>query len=185
MRSSSLLGITALFATSALVAYAGTIDDFVIAGTNNPTLITFSLPANPQNVIPVIGAGGADGGFELTDAISYNGQTAEGDFQFISYFYPGAAGISISSPIVSFIAQDQALYSGPSSNPTFLIGTFEESEYDWANPGDFNKLLYTVTITPEDSTPSSTPEPSTFALLATGIGVVAAARRYHSSSKRR
>jgi hypothetical protein len=179
MRHSRLLGFAALFAASTLIAHADTIDDFVITGTNNPTLITFSLPANPQGVLTSIGAGGSDGGFFISDSVSFNGQTTDGTFQFISdNLFPGTAGVSFSSSLGEFIAQGQVLYSGPSSDPTFLIGTFDESEYDWASPTPFNQLFYTVTITPETSDPSSIPEPSTFALLATGlIGVVGAVRR--------
>ena len=177
MRSACLLGIATILAASSLVAHADTIDDFVITGINNPTLITFSLPANPQNGVVSIGAGGSDGGFVISTPLSFNGQPAEGDIQFISNnLYPGSTGINISSTLGPLVAQGSLLYSGLSSDPTFLIGTFDESEYDWASPDPFDKLLYTVTITPE----AATPEPSTLILLATGLAGIAGSVRRRS-----
>jgi hypothetical protein len=135
----------------------------VITGINNPTLITFSLPANPQGVITNIGAGGSDGGFFISDSVSFNGQTTDGTFQFISN--PSAAAYP--SPPLSENLSPRGRSSPPDLRAIRLSHrNLDESEYDWAGPNPIDELLYRVAITPETSAPSSVPEPSTFALLA-------------------
>ena len=64
------------------------------------------------------------------------------------------------------------MYTGGLSDPTFLAGTYESAELTY-----YTYTNYDGTLTITDAT-TATPEPSTFALLGTGlVGVAGAVRR--------
>lgn len=60
------------------------------------------------------------------------------------------------------------LYTGPETNPTFTLGTFDLTDFD--GPG-----LYTLTISAV--TDAAVPEPATGALLLGGLALLATARK--------
>jgi hypothetical protein len=69
------------------------------------------------------------------------------------------------------ISNSEALFTGSFSDPTFLTGTFDAIYYPFFTAPGFPG---TITIQPLDTT---VPEPSTLAMMATGIlGVIATAR---------
>ena len=144
-----------------LAAHANGIDDFVLTGAGNT--ITFSLPASP-GFINSLGAGGAYGGFFVTDpfSVTVNGQTAPGNIEFYSELAIVPGGFTLSNN--NLTVDGAVLYNGSFTDPTFLTGSFDlRNFYGFGDP-------YLLTITPETST---VPEPSPLLLLLTGgIGLI-------------
>ena len=147
-----ILAPALLFASVA--ARASTIDDFTLqSGT---TTITFSIP------LPASPSANFEGLFTSFEVpIAVNGTAAspsEEDFDnstfdppldlFVSYALAGQTEV---------LREDgQQLYTGSESSPTFDLGPFTFTSGD------------TLTIT-QVATPAITPEPSSIALLGTGL----------------
>jgi hypothetical protein len=149
-------------------AHADTIDDFVLTGGGN--VITFSLPAT-TDTFEITGAGGVDGGFDVSAEGEFNGQPVEIGMQFLSPFLFTGPGISFFGLDNNLEVVGALLYGGPSGDHTFLDGTFKLHSF-FGDP-----VPYVLTITPEVSS-ATTPEPSALALLSTGIlGLIAFASR--------
>ena len=149
-----------------MAAHADTIDDFVLTDPIGDT-IAFSLPASPPifgptspflfETFPVV----------LSFSPPYFGsKNLDGQILFYSALGGGGLNVLISHPggITAVLDHGDLLYSGTTADPTFLTGTFHVGSD-------------TLTITPQ-AAPSSTPEPSTLILLATGtLGVLCLARQ--------
>jgi PEP-CTERM motif len=159
--------------TLPLAAHADPIDDFVLTGGGDT--ITFSLPASPTDVTPIlIMQGPATLGFQLPGSLMFDGQTYDVVLEFIGFFE--GSGLSIIPSI--FNTQNgtdyllgAGLYTGSTSDPTFRTGTF-----NLFSQGSTD-VDYTLTITQEAGT-AITPEPSSLALLTTGaLGFIAFAAR--------
>jgi hypothetical protein len=165
-----------------LTAHADTIDDFTLIGQGHT--FTYSLPASaiimdhPHAVW--LGASAP----AIIDGIP--GSNVAGDYYLpIIGNLPGIIlGVpSIDGGTLTFYGQWVLEVSEviPVSNPSFshpddLLVTFVPGTYN-LNLGNLGvpPTPYTLTITPESA---ATPEPSTFALLGTGLlGVIAALRR--------
>jgi hypothetical protein len=151
--------------TLPIAAHADTIDDFVLTDTFGDT-ITFSLPASP----PVFGPSNPILFETFTIPLSFNpaffgNTTLDGQILFYSALAGGGLEVMIYHPGGTTPITDHGdlLYSGTTAAPTFLTGTFPVGSD-------------TLTITPQ-AAPSSTPEPSTLILLATGtLGALCFAR---------
>jgi PEP-CTERM motif len=164
--------------TIPLTAHADAIDDFVLTGGSVD--ITFTLPASPPGNLfvcppptsgPISCQNGSQTDFTASTLVTNNGVTAMGSLDFATGRFGG--GLTVGG--TRFLGPQ--LFLPDAATPTFLIGTFNLSSF--ANP----LTDYTLTITPETTT-APTPEPSTFALLATGaLGIVSAARRRMSGRR--
>jgi hypothetical protein len=159
--------------TLPLTAHADTIDDFVLTG--NGTTATFSLPASPPGNPLTCPPGntaclpGSETSFSVSTLVTTDGISSEEGITFPTGRFFG--GLLIGPPIERF--QGAQLFEPDAANPTFLTGTFI---LDPIFSTSAVATHYTLTITPETSTP--TPEPSGIFLFATGaLGLIAFARR--------
>jgi hypothetical protein len=152
---------------SAMPAFASSIDTFSV--TNNATVYSFTLPASPtQNVTSVSNA--YSDYFDVSNVlISINGGAAvSGTVYFNTTSQAGGVGIGISTPSTFFNDEGPQLftYTGTlgqaSFAPTFNTGTF--TLYQQSNP---QLVAGSVTVSPSNASP--TPEPSSLALLGTGV----------------
>jgi hypothetical protein len=163
-----------------LAAHADAVDDFVLTG--NGLDITFSLPASPpgnEMTCPPSAPSclpGSETFFTASTLVTTNGVTSTETLDFPTLRFGGGLDIGATR-----FFGNQALYTPDAATPTFLLGTFDVSII---NSGGFPPILdYSLTITPASTAP--TPEPSTLALLSTGVlGLVSLARRKHGHASR-
>lgn len=156
--------------------HADQIDDLTLTSAHHT--FTFSLPAtstfpdHPHNVsftekTPGVVDGSPGYTFDLTFFT-----LPELSFPAIELTYGPPADAAV------YLLSGPDLTSNP-VNPTFPLNTFHYSDFlsGYSYPGQVFDGPYTLTITPESAV-STTPEPSTLALLATGsLGLVNALRR--------
>lgn len=149
---------------------AATLDTFTLTG--NSTSYNFQLPASGTPSLT---------GFSCPDpqspldfcytGVSINNRTTNDTVEFFGADVGG--GIEILSGSVSVVNLGGAmLFSGTSSAPTFLLGSFALSDIN-------NGAPYTLDISSGSTPPppSSIPEPSTWLLTGTGLAGVAARLR--------
>jgi hypothetical protein len=172
-----------------LIAHADTIDQFSFNFVTPPigfqTIITIDLPASPPpsyfggygecpplTCISVLGTSGSN--YYLVNFLQLSPtETLVGYAEYPSLsspFPPARAFTQILAP---------NLFTGPFDAPTFLTGTFNgelETDIPFFPP-------FPGTITIEPLTNSTVPEPSSFALMATGILGAISTLRYRRSIK--
>ena len=152
-----LLGIAA-----AKPAHADTLNDyFQVTDGATGNVYTFTLPASPTPT----GVGSND--FWITDVpVSTNGNAYVNESVYFIQLATGGLGIQI--PGGFFFDEGPQLFTGTLSNPTFVPGTYTvNADNAPQNPADNG----TVAISP-------VPEPSTLALIGTGVlGIAGAVRR--------
>jgi hypothetical protein len=165
-----------------LTAHADAIDQFTFNFNTTsgivPVHLTIDLPASPPPS-PYTGINAC-----AVDCFAVVGQSGSNSYVFdFIQFAPGSTLIEFATfnpifgPPTAPGAYTQiaapALFTGSLSNPTFLTGTFD-AQY-MAVPG-FPNFPGTITIDPINTT---TPEPSTLLLFATGLatGITAIRRR--------
>jgi hypothetical protein len=150
-----------------VAARADAIDDFVVMGNGNT--ITFSLPASPPGnmmTCPPISPSclpGSQTFFSVSTLVTLNqGTPTPETIDFPTMRFGG--GLQILFPGNPLALLGNQLYTPDAANPTFRTdGPFFLSQTVQGNPPF---VLYSLTITPEAT---STPEPSTIALVATGL----------------
>ena len=159
-----------LAAALCVFSLAARADTFTL--TDGPTTISFSLPAMPSGVVE----GPFADGFGINNvSILINGASEAADLYFFVERSDGALVISHPGTIFqAFLDQDgPQLFSGSNSSPEFLTGTFalqNDGFGDVDYRGDFDLQI--------SASSSVTPEPSSFALLGTGVlGVAGVVRR--------
>jgi hypothetical protein len=169
------LALLASALTIPLTAHADAIDQFTFnfptTSTFIPVHLTIDLPASPPPS-PYTGINGC-----AVDCFAVVGETASNPNPYVFYFIQFAPGSTLvefatfnpifgppSAPgAYTKIFASEDLFTGSLSSPTFIPGTFD-AQY-MAVVG-FPSFPGTITIEPISTT---TPEPSTFALVATGI----------------
>jgi hypothetical protein len=170
--------------TLPLIAHADTIDDFVLTG--NGEIITFSLPATGVYTLHL-----HFNNFSASGPGTINGAPGTvGATFYVPYFeiVQGAPALTINSnplanipflygsiPYSWFVVPAQ--FPTPQDEGTFNV-TFVPGTYQLTNTNLFfpppTPLQFTLTITPE----TSTPEPASLTLLATGaLGIISVSAR--------
>jgi hypothetical protein len=169
-----------------LTAHADAIDVFTFNFPTSPgfypAILTVDLPASPPP--SYLGGFGECPPSDCISVLGYSGsntylvnfyQTSPTD-TFVGYaLYDDLSGpVPVERAFTKIFAP--ALFTGPVAAPTFLTGTFD---------GTYEPVvefpLFPGTITIEPLTSSTVPEPSTFALMATGIlGTIATLRHRKS-----
>lgn len=157
MRLRSLLAAAALVASS-LAAHADTIDYTLTGGG---ITYTFSLDQNPLTN-PGFYATASDAFVTNPITVEENGTPVTERIQFAAAGNPNGYcefALNLSNSVCD--ANSDNFYSGSSSNPTLLTGTFKFTNSFGAGEA------YTLTAT--DASMAVTPEPSSIALLGTGL----------------
>jgi hypothetical protein len=155
MRLRSLRTILALLVASTLYAKA---DSFTLTWPNNT--LTFNLSISDAFIDS--DEHGTDELFFFNIDMKLNSEN--GVAQFLAFFNPDAPSVLLFNAVpplfdVADFDSDDALWGGPVDDPSFVLGTH-------AGTFSLNGSAATLVIAPDSST---VPEPSTFALLATGI----------------
>jgi hypothetical protein len=173
-----------------LTAHADTIDQFTFNFVPPPgfvpAVLTIDLPASP----PASYLGGLFGQCPVSDCITVLGHSGSNTY-LVNFFQdsPDATFVEyaldndLSGPLPVIRAYTQIsapnLITGPISAPTFLTGTFD---------GEYMPVVgfpqFPGTLTIETLNDSTVPEPSTFALMTTGIlGAITTFRRRRSMAR--
>jgi len=172
---------TALLASALFlprIAHAVTVDDFVLTGDGN--IITFSAPASFTvfNHPHLVSAGLANvatsvnglSGYSsnLNFYLNYEVGIRSLDFYITPSIFGGGPGTytdyTLTGPDVAWLVIPNL---EPLATVMFLPGTYSLPQFFNGVPQNTRGgILFTLTITPEAA---STPEPSTFAMMATGI----------------
>ena len=151
------LGLTASAAPAVqaqelLFNYVGASGTFSFAESSSPTPVYY-VDGNSFGINPT--------GFVDGAASSFDGGV-------VFYTSSNSGGLETYN---GFNLEGAQLFIGSTSSPTFLTGTFTLDDYPSGTP---NGVL---TIAPEVSV-SAAPEPSTWALMIAGVGVMGAALRF-------
>jgi hypothetical protein len=164
--------------TLPLIAHADTIDDFVFTGGGN--IITFSAPASftvlnhPHLVSASLAnvAASVNGLSGYSSGLTFyiNNEVGRGGLDF--YLTPSISGggpdtytdYTLNGPDVAWLVVPNL---EPQATVIFLPGTYSLPQFFNGIPQNTQGgITFSLTITPEAA---STPEPSTFAMMATGI----------------
>ena len=132
-------------------AFASTTDYFQLTDNTSKDVFTFSLPSSPTP------DSSEASGFTFLKDVSYmeNGTSySGGTVDFFSSTNYGGLGVG------AVETQGAQVFMGTTGSPTFVLGTYQETGFGSSDS-------YTLIIS--DTPISPTPEPSSLALLGTGV----------------
>jgi hypothetical protein len=160
MRLRAVLAVAALLSAS-LVAHA----DDLFTLTDGVNTITFTQPAT----LGPLGTCGGGGSYFCVSNVPVTADGVTFTAPLIAFYTAAESGglaISYDSDDDLILSQEgSTLFSGDVVNPIFTLGTYDLTNYD--GPDSTYQGNFTLTIS--SITPSATPEPSSIALLGTGL----------------
>jgi PEP-CTERM motif len=175
----STFAVTSIILASTVVARADTVDNFSF--DYGPATLTWSIPvpALPLQVnyysatfqSPLFLAGETA---ESPSEIFLSG--GQGDGVDLEVFFQLSNGIGLPSTLEFYLAGPQ-LFTGPLTAPVFLLGTTSLTGQLVTDPGGSHSPNVPGDLTISQESTSPVPEPSTFAMLGTGLAAFAACRR--------
>ena len=169
----ALLAAAAL-CVSSLAAHADTYQIAVTSGTDNLVFDVPSSPTNPQQT--------GTGGFELNNLMfTFDGSRSTGDIAF----YPASSQFEgfeaqFGSSFQYFVAVEGIqVFTGTTQAPTFTLGQFTSTDVYGLAGSTATVNITDIAVTPPPTSPTSvTPEPSSIALLGTGmLGIAGVVRK--------
>ena len=182
----SSCGIASIILTSTIVARADTVDNFSF--DYGPAALTWSIavPAVPSQV--------DEFGATFQSPLFVAGEAAESPSEFflqagrdegldLEVSFQLSNGIGLPSTLEFYLAGPQ-LFTGPLSAPVFLLGTTSLTGQLVTDPGGSHPVNILGDLTTSQESSSPVPEPSTFALLGTGLAaafVVCRRRQFEST----
>jgi PEP-CTERM motif len=173
----SSFGIASIILASTVVAHADTVDNFSF--DYGPATLTWSIPvpavpsrvdsATFQSPLFLNGEATEDPSEIFFPSGSYDGMDLEVLFELPN-------GIGIPSSLDFYLIGPQ-LFTGPTTAPVFLLGTTSLTGQLYTNPGGSHPENVPGDLTISQESTSPVPEPSTLALLGTGVAAAFVACR--------
>lgn len=167
MKSFKVAAVAALLFSAGIANAA--LYQFQLTGSYNAS---WQFDSNPTPDEPVEGAG-----FVLFDVGGTFPGASTGVVDLTFYTAEAGGGLQIDDFYAGdtlLVTDGVQLYTGTEDFPTFLLGTFNMTEFD-------GNGTYVLTVTevnaPTDPDPSPVPEPASGAILLGGLGALYAARK--------
>lgn len=182
----SSFAVASIILASAVGARADTVDNFSF--DYGPAALTWSIP------VPVVPSSVDEFGITFQSPLFVAGEAAESPSEFflqagrdegldLEVFFQLPNGIGLPSTLEFYLAGPQ-LFTGPLTAPVFLLGTTSLTGQLVTDPGGSHPVTILGDLTTSQESTSPVPEPSTFALLGTGLAAafVACRRREFGST---
>jgi hypothetical protein len=179
----SSFGIASIILACTVVARADTVDNFSF--DYGPATLTWSIP------VPALPSSVDEGSATFQSPLFIAGESAESPSEIfltagrsdgldLEVLFQLPNGIGIPSTLEFYLAGPQ-LFTGPLTAPVFLLGTTSLTGQLVTNPGGSHPENVPGDLTISQESTSPVPEPSTLALLATGLAAAFVVCRHRQS----